>query len=147
MVGLYWLADHRMFRCIRRFDSTLLVLNLAALGTVAFTPFPTSVLGNHGNTTAGSGVLCGDHGPPRRLDDAALGVRVDDYRLISATTAPIRLPHVVAQRGGTGRVHRVDPDRARSRTAAECFWLLLLLIRIVLRRRYRTIFEGEPGVQ
>jgi hypothetical protein len=52
VVGLYWLAHHRMFRCIRRFDSTLLVLNLAALGTVAFTPFPTSVLGNHGNTTA-----------------------------------------------------------------------------------------------
>src|SRR5438105_4723264 len=52
VIGLYWIAHHRMFRYIDRLDATLLLLNLAALCVVAFVPFPTSVLGDHGNTTA-----------------------------------------------------------------------------------------------
>ena len=52
IIALYWLAHHRMFRYICRVDAVLLFLNLATLGVVAFVPFPTSVLGDHGNTTA-----------------------------------------------------------------------------------------------
>ena len=44
VIGLYWLAHHRIFRLVRRYDRRLLTLNLAFLCTVAFMPFPTSVL-------------------------------------------------------------------------------------------------------
>ena len=44
VIGLYWMAHHRIFRLINGFDRRLLTLNLAFLCTVAFMPFPTSVL-------------------------------------------------------------------------------------------------------
>src|SRR5436305_10503525 len=62
VIGLYWIAHHRMFRYIRRLDATLLLLNLAVLCVVAFVPFPTSVLGDHGNTTAAVVLYAGTMG-------------------------------------------------------------------------------------
>ena len=44
VIGLYWMAHHRIFRLIRAYDRRLLTLSLAFLCTVAFMPFPTSVL-------------------------------------------------------------------------------------------------------
>jgi uncharacterized membrane protein len=52
IIALYWLAHHRMFRYICRLNVVLLGINLATLGVVAFVPFPTSVLGDHGASTA-----------------------------------------------------------------------------------------------
>ena len=44
VIGLYWLAHHRIFGLIRRCDGRLLTLNLTFLFTIAFMPFPTAVL-------------------------------------------------------------------------------------------------------
>lgn len=44
VIGLYWLAHHRVFRLVSGFDRRLMILNLVFLCTVAFMPFPTSVL-------------------------------------------------------------------------------------------------------
>jgi uncharacterized membrane protein len=53
VIGTYWVAHHRTFREIVELDATLLGLNLAFLACIALLPFPTAVLGEHGNTTAG----------------------------------------------------------------------------------------------
>lgn len=45
VIGLWWLNHHRFFGSVARLDSGLLVLDLAFLGTIAFLPFPTSILG------------------------------------------------------------------------------------------------------
>ena len=80
MIAIYWLAHHRMFRYIRRLDATLLVLNLATLGAVAFVPFPTSVLGEHGSTTAAVVFYAATMGVlgvvPRHVGQAAVGRRL-----------------------------------------------------------------------
>ena len=47
VIGQYWLAHHRVFRHIRRYDLGLLWLNLLWLLAIAFLPFPTAVLGNY----------------------------------------------------------------------------------------------------
>jgi uncharacterized membrane protein len=44
VIGLYWLAHHRLFRAIRGYDRLLLMINLFFLSTVAFMPFPTALL-------------------------------------------------------------------------------------------------------
>ena len=49
-----WMAHHAVFRYIRRYDDTLIWLNFLLLLLVAFLPFPTSVLGEHGNTPTGA---------------------------------------------------------------------------------------------
>lgn len=52
VIGSFWLAHHRRFRLIRRYDRRLLFLNLLLLMAVAFIPFPTAVLSDSGNRTA-----------------------------------------------------------------------------------------------
>lgn len=54
VVGVYWLAHHRMFRSVRRVDRRLLWLNLLLLSFIALLPFPTEVLGRYGDTTLGT---------------------------------------------------------------------------------------------
>ena len=52
VIGAFWVAHHRKFRYIRRYDRALLWLNLLLLMGVAFIPFPTAVLSDYGNRTA-----------------------------------------------------------------------------------------------
>jgi uncharacterized membrane protein len=49
VIGFLWITHHRLFAFIRRYDSTLLWLNLLVLLFVAFLPFPTVVLGSYGH--------------------------------------------------------------------------------------------------
>jgi uncharacterized membrane protein len=50
VIGLYWLAHWRKFQLIVRANQTVLVLNLALLGSVAFIPFPTSLIAYFGDS-------------------------------------------------------------------------------------------------
>jgi uncharacterized membrane protein len=52
IIGLNWITHHRKFRFIPRFDDGLLRINLFFLFAVAFLPFPTSVIADHGSETA-----------------------------------------------------------------------------------------------
>ncbi|HEX3326790.1 MAG TPA: TMEM175 family protein [Actinomycetota bacterium] len=47
VLGQYWMAHHRIFRHVRKYDSGLMWLNLLYLLGVAFLPFPTALLGNY----------------------------------------------------------------------------------------------------
>jgi len=49
IIGAFWIGHHRRFRFIKRYDSRLLFLNLLLLMSVAFIPFPTSLISEHGN--------------------------------------------------------------------------------------------------
>jgi uncharacterized membrane protein len=51
-IGSFWMAHHRRFRFIERYDRGLLMLNLLFLMVIAFVPFPTSVISESGNRTA-----------------------------------------------------------------------------------------------
>ena len=50
VIGFYWLAHHRMFHYINRYDGRLLWMNILFLMSVAFLPFPTSVLSKESTT-------------------------------------------------------------------------------------------------
>ena len=52
VIGLFWLSHHRIFQIVDRVDRRLLFLNLLVLLCVAFLPFPTAVLGDHGSQSA-----------------------------------------------------------------------------------------------
>lgn len=51
-IGSFWVAHHRRFRFIKRYDRGLLMLNLLLLMIIAFVPFSTSVISESGNRTA-----------------------------------------------------------------------------------------------
>jgi uncharacterized membrane protein len=52
VIGLFWIGHHRKFRFIKKYDGNLLLLNLFLLMTIAFIPFPTSLLSEYGDRTA-----------------------------------------------------------------------------------------------
>lgn len=52
VIGNFWIAHHHRFSLITRYDSRLLLLNLLVLMSIAFIPFPTSVISENGNRTA-----------------------------------------------------------------------------------------------
>jgi TMEM175 potassium channel family protein len=47
VIALYWLAHHRLFRVVQRYDYGVLLLNLALLFCIAFLPYPSAVLGDN----------------------------------------------------------------------------------------------------
>lgn len=52
VIGNFWIAHHRRYRSITRYNTRLLLLNLLVLMSIAFIPFPTAVLSENGNRTA-----------------------------------------------------------------------------------------------
>jgi uncharacterized membrane protein len=45
VIGQFWIAHHRIFNRVRRYDLPLMWLNLVSLLTISFLPFPTALLG------------------------------------------------------------------------------------------------------
>jgi uncharacterized membrane protein len=62
VIVLFWIGSYRTFRFVHRVDAPFLGLNLGLLFFVVFLPFPTPVLGEHGDLVAAVvfyGVLAG----------------------------------------------------------------------------------------
>jgi uncharacterized membrane protein len=49
IIGVYWLAHHRIFHYIRAYDRRLLVINLLLLMWIVLMPFSASLLGGYGS--------------------------------------------------------------------------------------------------
>ncbi len=49
VIGLYWMVHHRLFRVIRRYNTTLMWFNLIFLMAVGFLPVATNALGVYPN--------------------------------------------------------------------------------------------------
>lgn len=47
VIGSFWMAHHRMFEFIKRYDPRLTWLNIITLMFVSLIPFPTDVVGEH----------------------------------------------------------------------------------------------------
>jgi uncharacterized membrane protein len=59
VVGGYWVAHHRTFKFIVRYDTRLLWLDLLVLFFVALLPFPTQVIARYGDTFLGVEIYAG----------------------------------------------------------------------------------------
>jgi uncharacterized membrane protein len=52
VIGVFWMAHHRKFRLIERYDNRLMLLNLLMLMVIAFIPFPSSLISKYPGRTA-----------------------------------------------------------------------------------------------
>lgn len=52
VIGIFWMAHHRKFRLIKRYDTRLMLLNLLLLMVIAFIPFPTSLISKYPGQTS-----------------------------------------------------------------------------------------------
>jgi uncharacterized membrane protein len=146
VIAGFWVAHHRRFVELNRYDAGLVWLNLLLLLCIVFIPFPTAVLGRYGDqpvaavfyaaSLAATGVVSGAvmiYADRRGLTDpsadAPRGVRVAR----AAVTPAVFLASI--------------PVAIASPSAAEWSWLALFAVNVVItrfeaRRRRRA---GPPG--
>ena len=85
VIGLYWQGHHRMFRLINRFDDRLVWINMLFLLCIVVIPFPTTVLGEHGDTTAAVVLYAGTLALTGFLQCAMWLYATTDRRLVETT--------------------------------------------------------------
>jgi uncharacterized membrane protein len=148
MVGLYWLVHWVRFQMIDRIDARLVVLNLILLGAVALIPFPTALIGEHGDrpaaviiyalTLAAAGIL----GPVTWIHAARAGLIRDDIppQLVRlGTLRGISAPAVLL--GSLFLLPFVGAGWV------EASWLLIFVVQGLVTRRMATFddaAEDEP---
>lgn len=52
VIGTFWMAHHRKYRYIKRYNNRLMFLNLILLMVIAFIPFPSSVISKYPDRSA-----------------------------------------------------------------------------------------------
>ncbi len=143
VVGLFWLAHHRVFVQIQRWDPLLLRLNLLALSPIVFIPFATQLLGEYGHyqsaviiyasTVAFAGLFL-----TLLWLYAATGDRlvVGDVSRRMVITYAMRSGCLAVVFGASIFVALASPR------AAEYFWLAVIVPLILLR--VPTVAQGRP---
>jgi uncharacterized membrane protein len=137
VIALYWVAHHRCFRYIRRYDRRLMYINFLFLMFIAFMPFPTALLFSspsgplpvvlYAGTAAGMG-----------LSLALLWIYAERHRFIAAGTSQATVRDI--------RVNLLLPPAVFLLSAAAApvnvsvaMFLWLLLVPVYALRRHREI--------
>jgi uncharacterized membrane protein len=133
VVGRLWLAHHRFFRSLHRFDPWLLRLNMVYLAFVALIPFTTELLSDHGDESVAPIVYASVVGTAVAVNwlmvrhTLAGGHVREEAR---GATEPFAQRAVLL----TPAVFFVSiPVALLSPTAAEVMWIVLLLQRPALQ--------------
>lgn len=145
VIGLFWLAHHRMFHYVRRIDPATLRLNLVLLSLVAILPFPTEVLGTYGNHPLGTMVYAsaatlvgGSYALLWWHVSRTPGVLRPDTPpeyVIHSQLRSLTIPIVFA---ASIPVALWSPD------VAKFVWILAIPLRLALVRRYGRVYPEAP---
>jgi uncharacterized membrane protein len=138
VIGIYWLAHHRMFRYIDGFDNTLLVLNLVFLFCVALLPFLTALVGHHGGLPLATALYASGLSA-MGFASARLWVHAVNRRLVTPSVTPA-LASYMKWRGLLAPIVFLGsvPLAFVSPPAAQLSWLLLKPAQHILGRRMRV---------
>jgi uncharacterized membrane protein len=144
VIALYWVAHHRSFRYIRRYDRRLIYLNFLFLMFIAFMPFATGLLFSSPARTV-SVMLYAGTAAGMGFSLALTWIYAGRHRFIGAGTPPavvqdirlnLLLPPLVFLLSAV--VALLNPD------IAMYLWLLLIPVYVLRRHREVTIL-GDGG--
>jgi uncharacterized membrane protein len=141
VIALYWVAHHRCYRYIQRYDRRLMYLNFLFLMFIAFMPFPTTLLFSNGLQAASvifyAGTAAG-------MGFSLAGLWIYAYRrgFLSPETSPplnksirlyLLLPPLVFVVSAVIALISVD--------AAVLAWLLLVPVYVIRRRSEKGVLD------
>ena len=93
VIGLYWSSHHRYFSYIRRYDRTLVLLNLVFLFFIVLMPFAASTIGQYGFLPFGT-IVYGAAVAATGFSIAAVwGYATHGHRLVDDTLEPAEIRH------------------------------------------------------
>lgn len=134
VIGILWLAHHRLFNHLVRADEPLMFLNLLFLMIVAGLPFPSSLLGRYGTEATAVVVYALSMAVAGSLLTGLL-LLARRRRLLSAATTPEGMRIGILNSASMVAVFALSvPVAVASPTAAQFSWLLILPLRVVVTR-------------
>jgi uncharacterized membrane protein len=144
IIGAFWVSHHRLFARFRVVDYRLLWMNLVYLMVVVFVPYPTGLLAQYGRTTTITALYAGSICLIGLLQalmcwygaryHRAQGLRVDTSPIQGYLIASLTLSAVFLVSIGIAFL---------SPSAAKYFWLVLLPLGVLERRR-EARHRGSP---
>ncbi|MET9555645.1 TMEM175 family protein [Streptomyces sp. NPDC006645] len=133
VIGLLWLAHHRMFALVGRIDRLLLYLYFALLAVVAALPFPTRLVSEYGQTALATGVYGCVIGLASLLTTAMAYRLLRRPDLRKPGIAPARVRRTVHQGAVVVLVFVTSvPMTLVSPDAAKYWWALIIPLRLLL---------------
>jgi uncharacterized membrane protein len=134
VIALYWVAHHRCYRYIRRYDRRLIYLNFLFLMFIAFMPFPTGLLFSNPTGTA-SVMLYACTAAGMGLSLAGLWTYADRHGFIPADMPRSMIRDIRLNQILPSVVFLISAVVAIfNASAAMYFWFLLLPAYLYLRR-------------
>jgi uncharacterized membrane protein len=134
-IGLYWLAHWRRYRYVVAANERLVALNLVLLALIAFIPFPTGLIGEHGDLAvavviyAVSLSAAGLAGPVTWLYAWRAGLVLPTVTARYARHAALRGFSVpVVMLGSLALLPFIGP------TGVELSWLLIIPVQLAMNR-------------
>jgi len=154
IVGSFWLAHHRMFTQVKRWDATLLRLNLISLAPIVFIPFATQLQGEYGSFQPGIIIYSCTVSLAGLLFTIVWLYAAIGGNLTAATVSHERLMNYAMRTGSVAIVFGSCAAVAAlgwPRTA-EFLWIVIVIPLVLLRvpagrsGRNRTGDPGRPGL-
>jgi uncharacterized membrane protein len=136
LIGLYWLAHHRIFQYIVGHDRRLAELNLLFLFTISFLPFPADLLGHYPSNRTAVIVYAGNLAAVSAAS-ATLWVYATRAHLTDPSLSPRLARYFVLRPIVTGAVFLASIGVAfLSADAGARLWLLAFPALLLVRRLY-----------
>jgi uncharacterized membrane protein len=136
VIGLFWLGHHSLFRHIIALDRPLILLNLLFLGTIAFLPFPTEVLGLTSRSQAPAVIFYAACCSAAGLVEAAIWLYATrpGSGLAAPSAARMRLPFLLQAARAPVIFLLSIPVALYSPTLATYMWILIFVTGVVIDR-------------
>jgi uncharacterized membrane protein len=136
VIGLFWLGHHSLFRHIIAFDRPLMLLNLLFLGTIAFLPFPTEVLGLTSTRQAAAVIFYAACCAAAGLMEAAVWLYATrpGGGLAAPSAARMRIPFLLQTARAPVIFLLSIPVALYSATLATYMWILIFVTGVVMDR-------------
>lgn len=139
VIGLFWTGHHTIFRYITALDRALILINLLFLGTIAFLPYPTALLGAAGTSQAPATILYAASVGAAGLGELALWLWALRAGLVPGTVPPQLRRYFAARLLRTPVVFALSiPVAVAAPAVAPYLWLALIPLGAALRRSMLT---------
>jgi uncharacterized membrane protein len=93
VVGAYWVAHHRLFSQIERYDGRLIWLNLLSLFFIVLMPFTASLIGEHGDQPAAVAIYALSISAAGFVNTGMAVYALGGHRLCSARLSETRIKY------------------------------------------------------
>ena len=137
VIGAYWVAHHRLFSEIERYDGLLIWLNLLSLFFIVLMPFTTSLVGEHGDQPVAVAIYALSIAAAGFVNTGMAVYALRGHRLCSAGLSEARIKYHIWRGLSIALVFLLSLTLLPlGSTVTELSWLSLILVHRVVRRRF-----------